>query len=165
MRLNKDILVKSFEIGQIPNWSCPTCKHGKLYLGGIVDRNQTKESKNDFQEDYWDFSFVKHRFHFKMKCNNNECQEIVTVAGYTQASEIEEPDSSGDKAIDFFYPQYFYPAIELFEIPEEVPYDVEEQIKLAFKLYWIDDAAFLNALRTTIELILNDKRIRKTGEN
>ena len=72
-----------------------------------------------------------------------------------------------DNASALIFPQneYFYPAIELFEISENVPYEVEEQIKTAFKLYWIDDAAFLNALRTTVELILNDKRIRKTDEN
>ena len=154
---------KSFDKDKIPSWSCPTCKIGKLELSGKIDKNETKASTNDFNEDYWDRSFIKNRFHLKLKCNNKYCKEIVNASGYTSIYEVS--DENTQEEYESFYPEYFYPAIELFEISENVPYEVEEQIKTAFKLYWIDDAAFLNALRTTVELILNDKRIRKTDEN
>jgi hypothetical protein len=104
---------------------------------------------------------VQQHFISTVSCNNPKCKERYTITG-----EISVWDDSDEEEaphfIEHYYPRYIFPVLHFFELPEDIPYEVEETLSHSFKLYWIDASACANAIRRTLELILTNNGVKKT---
>lgn len=67
----------------------------------------------------------------------------------------QDHESDHTECYEIFYPQYFIPTIELFEIPQKCPKKVAWHIRSSFKLAWSDESAAGNKLRVAIENLLD----------
>jgi len=94
------------------------------------------------------------RFNCVLQCNAQWCGEIVTVHGDVQL----EPnyDVDGQNYYErVFFPKSVYPAPPLATIPKGTPSEVIKELKVAFKLFWMDSGSCANRLRIVVERILD----------
>jgi Domain of unknown function (DUF4145) len=96
--------------------------------------------------------FEKGVFTAILSCNNPKCWEVVAVAGVTDQDM--EWIQGEDVYFPRYFPQVFYPPLVIFEIPEKSPRTIQDEITVAFGLYWSNSNACLNRIRVTTELLL-----------
>ena len=89
--MNRKLWTGSFDPKKPPKYPCPACDNGKLHL--VPDTIQIVEpaySKSEHGHDAWDPDWITERFSMMLKCNDEECGEVVTVAGDTSVLEFYE---------------------------------------------------------------------------
>ena len=167
MKFNRELFNEYFIIDKIPEWTCPTCASGKLFLKEKqFTTHETYESQNEHHEDGWEPEWIREKFYGDLICSNKKCNEKTTIAGRIRV----EPDYIIDEEtneqhlsyIQVYYPEYFYPYLTLFDYPENFPNKLEKSLESIFKLFWIDKSACANAIRIMIDEILTDQKINKT---
>ena len=145
-----------------PGLPCPSCASGKLKL--IKDGLNVIEPKysSDFQRrELYD---VVERWSATLRCDENACGEIVQMIGDTEVVEFEfersdgQPDWGLTRVLRI---QAVFPAPPLFRISKNVPRKVEEQLQLAFRMYWTDESACVARLRTAVEALLDYQKVPK----
>jgi hypothetical protein len=118
------------------------------------------------------------RFHAALTCANADCrEEVVTIGEFKerlvddQEQPADDPGATGPPGYEGLTPikelrfHSFLPALPVFRIPEKAPPDVNRAIKQAFRHSFADPSAAGNALRRSIERLLDHFKVRKTAMN
>lgn len=163
--MNLDAFNESFRFNDCPVWKCSSCLNGTLIFDKkrftIFETKASKKAREEYED--WDPTWINEHFSGILSCSNPKCQDKYIISG-TISTDIEyDSDEKLEVGTQNFYPQYIYPIIHIFEIPDETPDEIVEAIKKAFLLYWVDNSACGNAIRTVVESIMDDKKIRKTA--
>lgn len=143
------------------NWEtrkpCPNCEIGLLFpIVNTQQRSETAESRE--RNTYGSYNQNDYVFSLHLKCSN--CGEIVVVSGYwCEYQFISDEETENQKHI---VPISFYPAPKIISIPKSCPKSVSNILNDSFVLYWIDLSSCANKIRVSIELLLDDLKIRKT---
>lgn len=165
MKIDRDLWSESFYTEEWPKWPCPQCREKSLQPVKESFKSHELASSIEFHHhEDWDCNWYSGAFHSELKCINSGCGETVYVTGEKKIKlTIEDSSDFGDVEIEreTIYPKYCYPALHLFDIPENTPWDIESAIINAFALFWSDKSACGNSIRKVVELILNDKRVGK----
>lgn len=143
---------------------CSFCKKGEIIFNpNNIKVFETVESAENFlkRPKGWDIYWIDKYYTGTMNCDNKQCLETYIVSGVVEVKSLPKKQESG-KIIENYKLKYIYPVFHLFEVPEDIPYEIEEALKQVFILYWIDESACANAIRTCIELVMDDKRISKS---
>ncbi len=162
MRIDRESFNDNFTTYNIPDWSCSTCQKGKLLFDKKnVTIYETNESKKDRDSKDWEPYWITQHFSGTITCNNPKCKEVFTIAGKVNVEE-DYDEEHGQSYTDCYYPEYIFPTLHIFKIPEDTSSEVEDAIILAFKVFWVDKSSCANTIRTAVEVILNDKKVLKT---
>lgn len=155
-------LVGKFPEKLPPLWPCSTCSKGFLE---IIDESlrvkETGPSVAEHSHEAHDYDWVVMRFAGLLKCNNKLCGEIASIAG---KAELEENPDWESQTIDYFRvltPEFINPPPLFFTIPLECPGKIQKSIIRSFGLACTDLESSANAIRSTIEIILDDLKIQK----
>ena len=146
-----------------PAWMCPTCQKSTLSLVTDTLKNEeTGSSKEAHDHEDWDPSWITARFSALFRCANKACSEVVCCVG-----DMNVDDDYEGNYRSFYKPEYFHPSLNFFRIVDQCPEVVQHQLRRAFSSAWSDSAATINALRSTLEAILTERRIPRTtiGKN
>lgn len=143
------------------NWKtrkpCPRCESGLIVPpkeGGFV-QSETEDSKerNSYGDDYYsDYVFSLH-----LKCTN--CNETVVVSGKSIKENYPSDEEKGIQSS--LVPVSFYPAPKIITIPKSCPKTVCKTLNESFGLYWLDISSCANKIRISIEVLLNELKVRK----
>lgn len=173
-------LEKRFIPMRIPNWRCPTCNSATLSL---ID-NLTEKPSERFQKipnstfdestgeeapfyEEW-VEGLKTRFVGFLKCNSKYCNEHVSIAGFvsTEQDYRKHPDLGMSSDLEnFYYPLLFDPPLNYFQSIARYPLDIQVGIRDCLKLYWLDNSACANKVRTVVEILLDLQEIPREKEN
>lgn len=156
---------ESFQKDAIPDRCCPVCGRATLKL--VVDSfkvSSTARVKRMLEVDGGyapeDEEMV---FSCLLMCSRNVCLQPVAVSGngyYDQQYHAGEWDY-----VSCYHPCYFYPALILFTPCDDYPEKIKAQlIEISAQLPGHPQAA-INALRTTLELVLDDFQVSRTDIN
>lgn len=148
----------------IPKWLCPIC-NGHLQLDGKAFNfyetlswiNRTLVEHPDWIEEEMEYTFTG-------KINCPKCNYILTVNGRGKLIEDQIVLSTGvsyDNTHHRFWPLYFFPTLDLFQINNKCPKKVREEIIKAFNLFWCDLSSYANKIRNAVERLMDEKRIKK----
>lgn len=146
-----------------PAWMCPTCQKSTLVLmSDTLKEQEIGSSKEAHDHEAWDPSWIRSRFSVLFRCANNACSEVVCCVG----DMIVDDDYVGGYQ-SLYEPKYFYPSLNFFRIVDQCPEEIQHQLRRAFSSAWSDTAATVNALRSTLEAILTERRTPRTtvGKN
>lgn len=163
MALDKKIYEIDFNPNYLPDWGCPTC------LKGILSRTPTSikliesVSSKEYQKyDNAHFSDINGTFLGILTCNNKNCLENVVIAGGYFVDM--EPNETNEymQAEDRIVPRYFNPPLYVIPYKNYLPKEVEKALKKSFELFWIDNSACANAIRKVVEIIMDDRGVKKT---
>ncbi|XLS30536.1 DUF4145 domain-containing protein [Flavobacteriaceae bacterium M23B6Z8] len=157
----------------IPKFDCPTCEKGILNFEkkDIVELEDGISKQCKILE--LEPTYYSGKFTLSSKCTNPECEETAIIVGKTSLVSngwysggfdpeegIEIPPHEMYKTL--YKLELTEPAIQLFNIPEKVSDKVRNKLKESFKLFWIDKSACGNKIRASIEILLDDLKVRKT---
>lgn len=138
-------------------WRCDWCGDCLQVQSGSVHAGAGRSLDHDSDPaPVWE-----KRFSCLLKCR--KCSEIVAVAGIAAYEEVPHvvTDPDGDvvaeemETVVTYYPRYVNPAPPFFEVPSGCPEGVKEQLGRVFSLYWHDAGAALNAVRSSVEKLLD----------
>ncbi|TAF58759.1 MAG: DUF4145 domain-containing protein [Flavobacterium sp.] len=158
-----------FETTAVPEWTCPTCNKGVLKAlrtdFTVIESLSSKEAR---EHPEWEPDWVSGRFTGLLKCSNKVCADTIIVSG--EMSTKLEPDYDDEyedigyeyTSVELLTPTYFSPALNIFQIHQDVPNEIWEAIHNSFKLYWYDTASCANKIRVVIELIMDEQKVPNT---
>lgn len=146
-----------------PRWECPYCQSASLDFvdGSLVTHVDPDGLKHEHSSDYHpnEYEYVFHAF---LRCVNRSCRGIVSCHGAAYVF------NAGDGEIvcyeKSFAPRHFHPSINYFRLSEKYPEAVRRNLQRSFSAYWGDLSASLNCLRTAVEAILDNQKIRAFSE-
>ena len=151
---------------QFPPWKCPSCRDGTLArIKDIRKVLETGPSKKAHGHEAWDPDWIIERFIDLLKCSNTSCEELVSVSGHTQNSLDYFYGPTGETETElntYLVPTGFDPAPMIIAVSEKTPDEIQEVLKAAFSLYWLDKEACANKLRISVELLMDDIKIPST---
>jgi hypothetical protein len=142
----------------LPPLPCARCADGRLVLDKDTWREEEPHHSRSRQADEEsDIQEVDIRFTVLLRCSNAVCGEVVAVAGDL----FYEPDydSTGASYTRVMAPKAMVPAPRMLTVPIATPDNVVFAMKRAYALYWGDLASTMSALRTSLELLLDDFHI------
>jgi len=160
-----------------PTIQCPTCKNGVLlkenskiiedYPSWIkilppvpqfhIDEHNNETSSVSFM-DIEGTDQEESLVSFFLHCSNQKCKESVLTCGVKQIEmeydfiDEREHDCYG---VLYFFPKLFYPTISIVDIPFDIPDKIREALQNSFSLYWVDACSCVNAIRKTVERIMD----------
>ncbi len=166
--LLRKIMVGSFKFSFFtrnsipPEWRCPACGRATLELvQDSFKENRTARAQRSHaaaqgfcpEEDENVFTCL-------LQCNQKNCRQPVAVSG-DGYYEIEYVSPYDINYISIYRPRYFHPPINLFTPCDSYPKKLQKQLlELSAQLPGHPQAA-INALRTTLEIVLDDFNIMR----
>lgn len=155
----------SFLWDEIPSWPCPSCTDGVLKRepkpGAGPIQQETADSRKASDHPNYDVDWVKCTFAALLRCES--CADLVLVAGSTEEVFVGSPADCNLESR--FTPTLFSPAPPLFRMPAGCPPFVQKELRQAWNLFWVDNAACANRIRTAVELVLTDQGVRRFGRD
>lgn len=161
----KKYLLDNFKENNFPQFLCPSCKEGRLFLR----KNELKISIDPFFEYMdWDFNFP-FLFSAHLQCSNSDCKSFFIASGDGETESYIGFDE--EEGVERFFSNYLlnikliYPSIEVFSINEEYPKEIIKLIKDSFSLFWLDQSSSGNKIRKVLEILLDKLGINRKGIN
>lgn len=144
---------------------CPQCGVGFL----VPDQDTFKSTEPAYSrithsDEAWDPDWITYRFTVTCVCTKKDCSELAFVSGSGFVDQ-RYGDDGQPEYYDHFSIKSFFPAPRLCHIPAGTPAKVEECLKKSFSLYWVDTAAAANALRASLEALLDELKIPSHKKN
>jgi hypothetical protein len=144
-----------------PLWLCPYCASGRLLLSKqTLHQVETAESAEIREGGDWEPDWLTERFVAIAICN--ACGDPVTIAG---EEEIQPSNDFEEQYRVVLAPKFVRPAPIIVPRPDSLPESVRNPLIAAEGLFWSDQAACANAIRSTVEAILTDQRVKKSAVN
>jgi hypothetical protein len=153
-----EFLRERFDVGHLPQWSCPTCKRGILEVKEKLKVEETAETLNSHDHPEYDYEWVTYTIFGALNCNNSRCSETVIISGTGKYDEYSYNDDYGQYQQQFyisFKPIFIYPSLNIFNVNHSVPIQVSQMLSNSFALFFCDDNACGNRIRSTVEVMLD----------
>lgn len=151
--------LKSFSDTPDFEYICPNCNVGFLVPDKTTFQSiEPTYSKSAHGADEWDPDWIEYRFTVTCVCTKTECGEVAFVSGSGRVDQRYGFDGQPEY-YDHFLIKSFFPAPRLCYIPQETPSEVEALMKKSFALFWIDVSAASNALRASLEALLDELKV------
>ncbi|QYK02778.1 DUF4145 domain-containing protein [Shewanella psychrotolerans] len=131
-------------------WSCPHCSTGKLVVKkeNFLCEDVTSYHLKEVTLQYSGFFLCNYCAH---KTFSTGVGTVNYYSGYDHGT-----NEYTDLEITEYTPQFFAPAVKLFNPPPATPESVKESLNRAFSICWSDIPASCNVLRVTVEVLLKD---------
>lgn len=169
---------KRFTKSKFPHWKCPTCNSAALISDNQIIEKPSSEAQN-FPKEYFnentgnnepypdieDFPGLNGRFSIFLRCPNSSCKEYVQVSGVMSSEFYYYNEEYSHELVNFYCPKYIDPPIQIISIHENYPERIKSILNDSFLLYWIDNSACANKIRTAVEFVLDEIKIQKRQLN
>ncbi len=164
MAIKRQLWKPRFEV--FPPWPCPACEIGTVVLvNDSLNIVETGLSKEAHDVDAWEPTWIDERFTAMLTRNNVKCGESVATCGRTRHVEDHNWERQKLNWTRLLEPKFFSEAPPVFPIPESCPDQIKQELKAAFSLMWSDVGSSANRLRSAIEVLLDERKVRKTTTN
>lgn len=155
-----------FSKDEIPDWLCPNCYKATLKVvpESFITGTTARAHKYHEREDYWQGNdeFI---FTLMLKCSQKNCTQPVSVFGVGEYQQQYINERSGEwDWFKIYIPKGFYPPIPVFTPCDQYPDKIKEQLQeISAQLPGHPQAA-INALRTTLEMIMDYFKIPRNNK-
>lgn len=142
--------IDSFSDQKFTVWGCSKCFTGALFV-----KKEPSITTND-------------HYSVRLKCSNSTCQEEYFSIGLVRYfSIIYKTEVSkkfyGEKRKQY-YPKHFSPSLRLFQLNHFIPDDVKNCIDNSFDDFWSDQLSSANAIRRSLELLMDNLNVADKGK-
>jgi hypothetical protein len=146
---------------ELNQWRCSRCRVGSIWL--VPDTLRTRHTADSYQKVAHSENpdDMEHRFVAILACNR--CTESYSIAGVDVQEPTFEPE--GPSMETLYGITHFEPAPDLFDIPKDLPADLRKMLRPIFSLFWANEPACANAIRSFIEDFLTRKCVKLTRIN
>jgi hypothetical protein len=114
--------------------------------------------EHDHEE--WDPDWINLRIAIRLSCDNSGCGEYY-VAYATGRFEYDYEDVDEGGYYSLFKIRSVVPSPSMIDVHENTPTAVSNQIEVATNAFWVDKRLSANALRTSLEILLDELGVVK----
>lgn len=158
--MNRHLWQRNFYENQTIKWPCPSCDTARLALKNeTLHQGQTSQSLTDRRDKEWQPDWIEGRFSCLLKCE--QCSESIAVAGRYSLEEWGNPESREIEYLTKFEPLFFMQAPHIIQLPKNLPLIIRKEMEKSFQLYWVDLASCANRIRSSVELLLTELKIKR----
>lgn len=155
MDLNK--LLGSFTLSNIPRWTCPSCARGILrVIEDTLVQREGKTSDEGRREEWYDADHAALTYSCMLRCTNCGVGVSNIGSGKVREEHIAGPEGYESEYINHYEPLYFFPHLQLIDIPEDTPEAVKNILNDSFGLFFSSKHSAVNLLRSALEALLTD---------
>jgi len=161
MPVDRGLWSERYFVEDFPNWPCEHCGSRVRIDRKHLLAEEAAESREAHGHDAWEPEWMFGQFVALLKCDG--CGNAVGSAGTWDVVEDSPTDyMTRPELLKRYAPQFFTHPPRIIAIPDETPEAIEKEIRRAFSLFWTDVASCGNAIRTAVEVVLDERRVRKT---
>ena len=144
-----------------PSWDCSRPCDGRVRFGPkAITEFESGDSHAYRDHEAWDPEWIHGRFIAHLECD--KCGDPTVVAGTWDAIELPMNNwRAAPELVGRFSPRTFLPPPQLVQVPQDVPEEVGEELQRALALFWSDTNACANGIRSTVEAIMDNRRVQK----
>lgn len=146
-------------------WVCPECGKSSLSLNqkDVIEVTSAYSNKCYEHEDF-DHEWLSNYYTCVFKCSNESCGESVVSCGNASSEVIHEyiQGRNHEYIKEVLEPSFFVPPLKLFYISQMVKEEIRNQIERSFSHFFNDTSAAANSIRTALEFMMNDQKVRKS---
>ncbi|AEW02215.1 hypothetical protein Niako_5986 [Niastella koreensis GR20-10] len=152
-----------------PKIHCPTCKKG--FINPIKDSVKFKETAETValkkSDGPWSEMDLDFKFSCLLKCDNNNCGEVVSCAG-TGFFDQDDPTFDEETGqywasyFKYFKPEYFSKPIHIIELKDLYPSAITKKLEDSFKIFFCDSESCANKIRIVVEVLMDALKVKKT---
>lgn len=116
------------------------------------------------RHDEWGPDYIDYVFSCLLQCAGPSCGEIVSCSGVGYVEEFynyDEEDRPYPDWEDRYYPKYFSPSLEVFEIPKSTPEDTKVALEDSFSVVFANPASSANHVRVALEHLLTHLKVKR----
>jgi hypothetical protein len=166
MPVDRELLSAYLTKSGAPNWACPRCRGGHYRLvPDSLFHSWTADTQEASSHEAFEASWVNLRFVAVLKCDNQKCGEVATVAGTGKVDEYPDEHLTEMLYEEVLNPTYFSPSPTLIAIPSNCPVKVVNELTQAFVAIWGDYSSAGNRVRAAVERLLDALRVPKQTTN
>lgn len=166
MPVKRNLWKELLTLTHVPSWHCPSCDGGYLrWKPKALHFSETKESRRAFGHEAWEPDWREFRFSGILICNNENCQEPISLAGHGHVKEVQISDNGDFDYENVFYPEFVSPSPPMIPVPGICPKPVVAELQKAFIASWGDIPAAANHVRSVVERLLDFLKVPKTKLN
>ncbi|WP_194853195.1 DUF4145 domain-containing protein [Nocardia sp. SYP-A9097] len=155
MQNNIRKLANPFREGDWPHLGCPVCGEGGLAVDQFDWEHQTGQKDHDDNPVDLAGSFV-----LRLVCGRALCASWVLLTGKYDDTEYWHDDSTNFLHVwPVLKVRTIFPPIPVLELTEDVPESVRVAVDRASALVWLDPLAFVAALRSAVERLMDEHGI------
>ncbi len=169
MQMKRSLWTATISEHHAPAWPCPTCNKGTLALKTkSVIFDETVDSKQEHDEDYWSPECTDYVFTAWLKCGHPSCGQEVAVSGNggVEQWQVMGPDDEPEIVYnDYFTPKFLSPTPDIFDLPRKCPDVVKSHLRAGFKLFFCDQSAAANRIRVALENLLDHLTVPRRRKN
>jgi hypothetical protein len=152
----------------LPPLPCCACRTGFLdLLPERLKEMETGPSEDARSHDAWEPEWMDFRFVGFYRCTNPKCRHVVGVAGKIGYDSYYDDLPNGDyeqRADSLYTPLAFAEAPPVIRVCDECPGDVGAELDRSFSLYWLDRRSCATAIRSAVELLLDERGVPREVE-
>ena len=163
MPVDRNLYNEKLTKDRAPNWPCPTCGGGHYRINkgsfnsGMDFATRDSEHLGWFGPEHYRYKFVA-----TAQCDNEACKEFATIAGIGEVEEYGDWATQEIHYIEKFRPTYFSPSPKIIFVPKNCPGGIASELEKAFTASWEDYSSSGNHLRSAVERLLDDLKIKAT---
>jgi hypothetical protein len=132
-----------------PKWPCPECGRGALKLKEKpIQQYKTVQSRTAEHE-----VDVRDRFACALECDH--CEDPIVVLGNVFLEEEPVDNEGSFEWMPHFMPLFFNPPLMIINVSRLCTKPIRNELILAFALYWCNQGAAANRIRSAVELLLD----------
>lgn len=149
-----------FEESHWPPLRCGTCGRGRLTVEGDERTSQSGESERLRDHEGWDPDWLSGAFSATLHCSEPGCGDRSECVGDWRV-DYASPNEHGDTYASHFKIRAVWPAPALIDLPAETPDLVQDLVRSAAAMLWLDPSSAANRLRTSIEHLLTAQKVQR----
>lgn len=151
-------------VNSCPAYPCVICQKGSLVLvKNSLRFKEDAESANSHKHEGFDWDWVSYTFTAWAQCTHPSCKQEYALSG---VGGIEpQMNEEGEFVFeDYFLPKSCNPMPDIIEFPPKCPNDVIKELRTAFTVFWINNAACASRLRVALELLMTHLGVPKSKQ-
>ena len=157
MASTRELWNEAFPQHDVPAFPSPWCDRGNLtYMPNSLRLEQPGGDALALQDHLITPLEATWRFSLFLKCAVTKCGNVVSVHGDAQLVEADDWYDDEDRFHYRLSPGGMHPAPPLATVPIDTPESVENELRIANSLFWVDLGACANRLRISVERILDE---------
>lgn len=159
--MNRSLWTQTLSETSCPAWPCPVCRKGTVaLLQKSLIYKETIESERAHKREEWDPDWIRYTFTAWGECRHPSCKQEFAIAGTGGVA----PDYGEDGNYewqDYFSPMTCHPMPDMFDFPAKSPDEVKEELRAAFAIFWLHQAACAGRIRVALECLMNHLGVPK----
>lgn len=162
--MDRNLWTQELTTTSCPPYRCVACGKGSLILvkDSLIYKDTAETAKSRGHEEF-DWDWVSYIFTAWAQCTHSSCKQQYAISG--DGGVEPQMNEEGDFVFaNYFMPKSCCPMPDIIEFPPKCPEDVVRELRGAFAIFWLNEAACTTRLRVALEYLMTYLGVPKSKQ-